>query len=138
MMNWKLLFQLSLLGLIMAFATVWLIPEKFEIIFWVVIWAFCAYMIAKVCTRRYFLHGFVLSLFNSVWITLVHAIFCVAYLNNHADMSPDKMHMPAALVNHPREIMVIFGPIFGAFFGLIQGLFAFIASKMVKKPAVQA
>ena len=137
-MNWKLLLTLSLFGLIMAAATVSLIPEKTEPAFWLVIFIFCAYIIAKRCTGRYFLHGFVLSLLNSVWITAIHVIYCSTYMRNHADMSPAQMHTPAAMWMHPRWLMLIMGPLFGVIFGLFQGLFAFIASKIVKKEAISA
>jgi len=131
-MNWKLILQLSFFGLIMAFATLSLIPEKIEPAFWLVIFIFCAWVIAKRAGGKYFLHGFVLSLANSVWITIVHCIFCLTYMTNHPDMGPDKMHMPLSMQNHPRELMIIMAPIFGAIFGLFQGLFALIASKIVK------
>ena len=131
-MNWKLLLLLSLFGLIMAGATVSLIPEKTEPIFWIIIFIVCAYIIAKKCIGKYFLNGFVLSLLNSVWITAIHIIYCSAYLRNHTDMSPANMHMPASMWTHPRELMLIMGPIFGAIFGLFQGLLAYIASKIVK------
>jgi uncharacterized membrane protein len=75
----------------------------------------------------------VLSLLNSIWITAVHIVYCSTCLRNHADMSPGNMHMPASMWTHPRELMLIMGPIFGAIFGLFQGLLAFIASKIVKK-----
>jgi hypothetical protein len=39
-MNWKIIFQLSIFGLIMAFATVQLIPERVEPIFWLFIFRF--------------------------------------------------------------------------------------------------
>ncbi|SDT69557.1 hypothetical protein SAMN05216490_5034 [Mucilaginibacter mallensis] len=136
-MNWKLIFQLSLFGLIMAFGTVSLIPEKTEGIFWVVIFIFCAYVIAKRCTGRYFLYGFLVSIFNSVWITLAHVIFYNSYILHHMDMAKmgDNMHV---LSTHPRLLMIILSPIFGAIFGLFQGLFAFIASKIVKGPMPKA
>lgn len=137
-MNWKLIFQLSFFGLIMAFATLSLIPEKIEPVFWLVIFIFCAWVIAKRAGGKYFLHGFVLSLANSVWITIVHSIFCLTYMTNHPDMSPDKMHMPLSMQDHPREVMLILAPFFGAAFGLVQGLLAFIASKFVINDAVRA
>lgn len=137
-MNWKLIFQLSLFGLIMAFATVWVIPEKIEWIFWVVIFLFSAYTIARVCTSKYFLNGFMVSIVNCVWITIVHGIFVVDYLRNHRDMSPANMHMPASFATHPREAMLMVAPIVGIVLGLILGLFAFIASKIVKKKGVPA
>jgi len=128
-MNWKLIFQLSAFGLIMAFATVSLIPEKIEPVFWVVIFAFCAYVIAKAAPGKYFLHGFLVSLVNCVWITAVHCFFYDSYVAHHRDM--------AAMYTgiHPRKMMLVYGPAFGIMFGLVLGLFAFIASKAVKKTA---
>ena len=137
-MNWKLIFQLSLFGLIMAFATVWVIPEKIEPFFWLVIFLFCAYVIARVCTAKYFLNGFMVSIVNCVWITAVDMIFCADYIKTHPDRTPANMHMPASLFNHPREAILAIAPISGIVFGLILGLFAFIASKIVKKKSIQA
>lgn len=134
-MNWKLIFQLSIFGLIMAFGTVSLIPQKFEPIFWVVIFIFCAYVIARVAPGKYFLHGFCVSLVNSIWITAAHIFFYSTYMAHHPDMAQmaDKMPMPS----HPRLMMLFMGPIFGAVSGLVLGLFSFIASKIVsRKPAI--
>jgi len=128
-MNWKLSLQLSLFGLIMAFGTISLIPDKFEWIFWLVIFAVCAYIIAKVCTHNYFWQGFWVSMFNSLWIIITHFIFFKTYADNH----------PGMIIHwHPRLMMVITGPIAGAISGLIQGLFAFIASKLVKTKVAQS
>ncbi|HTS44552.1 MAG TPA: hypothetical protein VMH01_09160 [Puia sp.] len=131
-MNWKLIFQLSLFGLAMAFATVFFIPFKFEWIFWLVIFILCAYIIAKRCSGNYFLHGFLVSMVNCVWITGIHVILFNIYLNNHPEAASMSAHMP--LPTHPRLMALITGPIFGAVFGLVLGLFAFIASRLVKKP----
>ena len=133
-MNWKIIFQLSIFGLIMAFATVFLIPEKIEFIFWLGIFAFSAYVIAKTCSSKYFLNGFCVSLVNCIWITAAHILFYSTYIANHpsiAKMSHDHPLLPT----HPRLSMLIMGPLFGAASGVILGLFAFIASKIVvKKP----
>lgn len=133
-MNWKIIFQLSVFGLIMAIATISLIPEKVEFIFWLAIFIFCAYIIAKVVGRRHFLHGFCVSLVNCIWITAAHILFYSTYIANHpsvAKMSEDHPILPA----HPRLAMLIMGPLFGIGFGLILGLFCFIASFIVKKKA---
>jgi hypothetical protein len=137
-MNWKLIFQLSVFGLIMAFATISLIPEKIEPLFWLVIFIFCAYTIARICTEKYFFNGFMVSVINCVWITAVDLIFCADYMKNHADRSATAMHMPAAMNTHPREVILAIAPISAIVFGLILGLFAFIASKIVKKKKMQA
>jgi hypothetical protein len=135
-MNWKIIFQLSIFGLIMAFASVQLIPERIEPIFWLFIFAFCAWVIAKVCPGKYFLHGFLVSMVNCIWITAVHVIFRVTYVAHHPQMASVNTNMPASLLSHPRLTMLIIGPIFGAGFGVILGLFSFIASKIVKKNQV--
>lgn len=131
--NWKLIFLLSLFGLVMAFATVFVISEKIEPLFWLVIFALCAYIIVKNCNGRYFLHGFLLSIANSIWITAVHVAFFQTYMHNHPDMANMNGNMP-----HPRWIMLISGPFVGAVFGLVQGLFAYVASRIMKKPGANA
>jgi hypothetical protein len=133
-MNWKIIFQLSVFGLIMAIATISLIPEKVEFIFWIAIFIFCAYIIARVVGRRHFLHGFCVSLVNCIWITAAHIIFHSTYVANH----PNAVKMSAELhilPTHPRLAMLIMGPFFGILFGLVLGLFCFIASFIVKKKA---
>jgi hypothetical protein len=131
-MNLKLIIQLSVFGLIMAFATVSLIPEKTEFIYWLVIFCFCAYVIAKAAPGKYFLHGFVLSLFNSLWITIAHLMLFTSYMAHH----PGVAEMTYKMGVHPRLFTAILGVPSGIIFGIIQGLFAFIASKMVKQKAV--
>ncbi|OOQ58511.1 hypothetical protein [Mucilaginibacter pedocola] len=125
-MNVKLILQLSLFGLIMAFGTISLIPEPIEPFFWVVIFIFSAVVIAKACPAKHFWHGFLLSLFNSVWITLVHVYFYDKYLPHHPNMSGFEIG------THPRVMMILMAPLFGIIFGLIQGAFAYIASKLFK------
>lgn len=132
-MNWKLIFQLSLFGLVMAFATVYWIPSKTEPFFWLVIFIICAYLIATKCSGNYFLHGFLVSLVNCVWITGVHVALYTTYMANHPDMAEMSAKMPMA--DHPRMMMLVTGPIAGVIFGVILGLFAWVASKLVKKTA---
>ena len=130
-MNWNLIFQLSLFGLIMAFGTISLIPEKTEFIYWLVIFVFCAFVIARQCASKQFWHGFWLSMVNSVWIIIAHGWFFSSYMAHHADMTTTNPMMNP-FPSHPRVVMLIFSPIFGAVFGLIQGLFAYIVSRFVK------
>ncbi len=129
-MNWKLIFKLSLFGLAMAVATVYWIPSKIEPIFWLVIFIICAYLIATNCTGKYFLHGFLVSLVNCVWITGTHIALYATYMSNHPEMASMTANMP--LQDHPKLLMLLTGPVAGIISGLVLGLFAFIASKLVK------
>jgi hypothetical protein len=130
-MNWRLIFALSLFGLAMAVATVYVIPSKIEPIFWLAIFLVCAYVIAKRAPGKYFLHGLCVSLVNAVWITTAHIVLFKDYLPRHPQEAAmmAKMPMPDA----PRLMMLMTGPVVGVVSGIILGLFAFVASKLVKK-----
>ena len=133
-MNYRLIFLLSLFGLVMAFATVFLIPDKVEPLFWLAIFIVCAYLIAKNAPGRFFLHGLLTSLVNSVWITGAHVLLFNTYIVKHS-MELDMMdnNFPSSIALHPRILMIAMGPVMGLAFGIVLGLFAFIASKMVKR-----
>jgi len=130
-MNWKLIFQLSLFGLLMAILTISIIPANIEPFFWLVIFVFCAVIIVKKNQERYFLHGFITSLVNSIWITFTHLLFISEYMTNHPEMVQMNSGMP--LANHPKLLMLLTGPVIGAISGLLLGLFALIAGKLLRK-----
>lgn len=132
-MNWKLIFSLSLFGLVMAFATVFFIPGNIEMWVWLPIFIIIAWIIAKRAPGNYFWHGFMVSIFNCVWIVAAHALFYDTYIANHLQEAEMMNKMPHYFRLHPRQAMVITGPLFGIMFGIIIGLFSWIASKIVKK-----
>ena len=129
-MDWKLIVLLSGFGLMMAFATVFVIPSNMEPAYWLVIFLVCAYLIARRAPGRHFLHGLCVSLVNSVWITAAHVILFGQYMASHPQEAAMMKSMPVP--ESPMLMMVLFGPIFGSIFGLILGLFAFLAGKFVK------
>lgn len=133
-MNIKLIFGLSIFGLFMAIATVFFIPSNVEPFCWLAIFLICAYLIAKNAPGKYFLHGFVTSLVNCVWITSAHILLFTQYAANHAQEMEMSNNM-GFLVGHPRKMMLIMGPMIGIASGLVLGLFSFIASKIMKKKA---
>ena len=135
-MNWKLILQLSLFGLVMGIATVFAIPSKIEPAFWLVIFLYCAYAIAKGSAGAglHFLHGLLLGLANSVWITASHILFYDAYIARHAQEAA-QMQNPA-LPFSGKAMMAVVGPVIGLLSGVILGVFALIAGKLVKTPAV--
>jgi hypothetical protein len=130
-MNWNLIFKLSLFGLAMAFATVYFIPSDIEPFCWLFIFIVCACLIAKNCSSKYFLHGLLVSIVNSVWITAAHILLFDKYISSHPKEAEMMTKMP--LPDSPKLMMLITGPIIGIISGLILGLFAFIASKILKK-----
>ena len=130
-MNWKLILCCSLFALGMSVATVYVIPSKIEWAFWLPIFIINAYLIAKNASGKYFFHGFLVSLVNCIWITAAHVLLFSSYIANHAEEAA--MTATSPLHDHPRVMMLIVGPIIGIVSGLVQGLFALIASKLIKK-----
>jgi hypothetical protein len=126
--SWKLILALSMFGLAMGIATVFVIPSNIEPIFWLIIFVVCAVIIAKRGPGKYFLHGLCVSLVNSVWITAAHVALFDAYAARHAQELAMASRFPVA----PRIAMLLTGPIIGLVSGLVLGLFAFVASKIVK------
>jgi len=129
-MNWKIIFQLSSFGFIMAIATIFLIPITLEPVFWIIIFAFCSFVIAKVCTGKYFLHGVFVCLINCFWIITFHVLFAKTYTHHHLQIVGS---IPHPLGQHPRLAMVVTGPIFGIISGLVLGSFSWVASKIIPK-----
>ena len=132
-LNFKLILQLSLFGLAMAIATVFVIPSNIEPLFWLVIFIVCAVVIARRCAGKRFLHGFAVSLANCVWITSFHILLFSSYLARHPQEAAMMKTMP--LPDSPRLMMLMTGPVVGVVSGIVLGLFAFIASKLVKPAA---
>src|SRR5438128_241696 len=119
-MNWKLIFGLSLFGLAMAFATVWVIPSNIEPLFWLPIFLICAFVIARSRADRQFLHGLFVGIVNSVWITGAHIAFFDQYIATHAKEAAMMKSMP--LPDSPRLMMAITGPVIGIISGIVMGL----------------
>ena len=129
-MDWKLVFSLSLFGLAMAFATVFFIPSNVEPAFWLVIFLLCAFLIARSRTNRHFLHGLLVGIVNSVWVTSAHIVFFPQYIAHHPKEAAMMSSMP--LPDSPRLMMACVGPIVGIVSGAIIELFTYVAGKFVK------
>ena len=126
-MNWKLIVLLSLFGLAMAFATVFVIPSTVEPFCWLAIFPVCAYLIARRAPGSYFLHGLLVGLLNSVWITSAHALLFDQYIARHAREAEMMAQMPLA----PKAMMLITGPIVGVVSGIVLGILALIVHRLV-------
>src|SRR5205085_2941648 len=110
-MNWKLILQLSGFGLAMGIATVFVIPSNIEPLFWLAIFVVSAYLIATRAPGRFFLHGLLVSMVNSVWVTSAHILLFEQYIANHPQEAAMMKSMP--LPDSPRLMMACLGPVIG-------------------------
>lgn len=130
-MNWRLILLLSLFGVAMAVASLFGLTRGIEPLLWLLIFIFYAWCVAKKATGKYFLHGFLASVLNGIWISIVHAAFYSLYIRNNPEMLQSFSKLPPGL--SPRLMMLIIGPLVGAFFGVVAGLLAFVAAKILKR-----
>ena len=128
-MNWKLILQLSLFGLAMGIATVFFISSAVEPFCWLAIFVVSAYAIARGAPGRPFLHGVCVGLANSVWVTGTHILLVDQYHAGHAREAA--MMASGPLATHPRVMMGLTGPLIGLVSGIVLGIFAIVAVKLV-------
>src|SRR5436305_2080603 len=108
MLNWKLIFRLSFFGLAMAFLTVSIIPGNIEMLVWLPVFIVIAYIIAKGAPGKFFLHGFMVSMVNCIWVVAAHLLFYDSYIAHHAQEAEmlTKMHAE----EHPQMTMLVMAP----------------------------
>jgi hypothetical protein len=129
-MNWKLVFSLSLFGLVMGIATVFVIPSNIEPAFWLVIFLACAYLIARGTSTKRFQHGIYLGMANSIWITSCHILLFDQYLAHHPQEAAMLQSMPIA--ESGKLLMAVVGSAIGFVSGAVIGILAVIAAKVLK------
>jgi len=134
-MNWKLVIQLSIFGLLMALATVFVVPSNAEPFFWLPIFLITAYLIAKQAPGRYFLHGLALGLVNCFWVTAAHILLFNRYIATHPQEAAMMTRMP--MPDAPRVMMAMMGPVIGLVSGCVIGLFAFLTHKLLSGRATR-
>ena len=126
-MKGTLVFQLSLFGLAMGVATVFVIPPLLEPVCWLVIFPFCAYYIARRAPGSYFLHGLLVGVLNSVWITSAHVLLFDQYIARHEREAAMMAQMPFS----PKAMMLVTGAIVGVVSGIVLGVLALIVHRLV-------
>ena len=128
-MNWRIIVQLSLFGLLMAGLTIRVIPSNIEPFFWVPILAFSGFQVGRRAPSRPFVHGVLVGLANCVWVTSAHIIFLATYLQNHAQ----EAEMMASPSMSPRMMMLITGLGIGLISGGVIGVLGLLTKKLLAR-----
>ncbi len=135
-MNWKLVFGLAGFGILMGLLSLFGYTEGIEWPLWLLIAVICAFVIAKVCPAKLFLTGLLVGLLDGVFNSIVQSLFVDTYLSHNARAAKGFGPIPGGL--NPRIFVLIAGPFVGLLYGLVLGLFAWLAGKIFKKSAAQS
>ena len=130
-MNWRLIFLLSLFSIVLAAASILGFIQSFEWLMWLVVGIYCGWQFAGKVTDDFFLHGFYLGILNGILNSTFKAVFFHAYISNNPRMAHEFANLPQDL--SPQLVLLIMGPIIGAFSGVVFGVLAFLASRVRKR-----
>jgi len=132
-MKWTLILRLSLIGLVLALGSIFVISPNLESLLWLVVFLYYASAIGHGTRTWRFFHGLLLGILNSVWVVAMHEIFLTRYLAAHPRevQMLDTVHA-AGLSVSPRWIMSFTGITVGVLEGIVIGVFAIVAGMMVK------
>ncbi|MCI0331538.1 MAG: hypothetical protein L0196_11455 [candidate division Zixibacteria bacterium] len=135
-MNWKLVFGLTVFGILMGVLSLFGYTQGMEWLLWLVIAVICSVIIAKALSGKFFLTGLVIGLLDGVFNSIVQSAFFSTYLTNNPKFAEGFGPIPGGL--DPRMFVLIAGPFIGLLYGLALGLLAWLAGRVFKKSTVQA
>ena len=135
-MNWKLCVFLSVLGLLVGMVTISIVPSTIEPFLWLGVFLITAVLTAKYAPGKYFVHGFLISILNSIWVTLAHVSRYDDYVAAHPEWLQMLQNLPPGIAKDPRMLMVPVGIISGVLSGVVLGLFCWVTNKFVKPTPV--
>ena len=130
-MNWRLIFLLSLLSIVLAIASILGFVKSYEWLMWLIIGVYCGWQFAGRVSDDYFLHGFYLGILDGILNSVAKALFFNPYISNNPRMVEEFSNLPQDL--SPQVVLLIMGPIIGAFSGVVFGVLAFLASRVRKR-----
>jgi len=132
-MNWKLIILLSLLGVVSAVLSVYLLAPTAEFFVWIGVTLASALLIGRYAARRWFLHGFVLAMVNAFWVTVTQVALFHTYVATHPEYLRMTETLPDVLAAHPRRLVLYRAPIIAVLSGMVTGLFAWIAGRSMDR-----
>jgi hypothetical protein len=130
-MNWRLILLLSSFGLLIGVASLFGFTRGLEPLLWFLIFVLYAWWIANNCTRLHFIHAFLASVLDGTWIAIIHSIFFSTYVRHNPDVIERFKTLPPGV--NLRVLTLVMGPLVGAIFGLVAGLFAYLGWRIIKK-----
>ena len=127
-MNVRLVVLLSLLGLVIGFASVaGFLQSGAETGSYCILAVVCATLIARLVPSRHFLHGFLTGFLAAVLGTLVEVLFFDRFLANNPKAVEAFQRIPSDVP--PRVLVILMTPIVAACLGVFTGFLAWAAFK---------
>jgi hypothetical protein len=132
-MNWRLVLLLSLLGIAMTVPAVlgWLTESWMEYGAWAVVAVFTALVLAARGSGN-FRHGFMAGALMGVWQHLLVFLLWDMYIQHNPEFAATLAEDNPFKGIDPRYGMLIAMPVISIMYGLLTGLLAWLAGRMVR------
>jgi hypothetical protein len=128
-MNWKLIFSLSLFGVIMGGLSLFGYTQHgVEPVLWLLSGLFIAYIIAKYAPKRVFMHGLWVGVIEGIMKSVITFAGWDLYIQNN-DMQAFTEPAPLAA----NFFTLIMGIVIGGIYGIILGLISVVFRKFIVK-----
>ena len=136
-MKWLLVLRLSMIGLALALGSLFFISPNLEPLLWLGVFLFYAYAIGNGTRTLRFVHGLVLGIFNSFWVSAVHVVFLSRYLAGHPrEVAMLDLLRGAKVDASPQVILSLTGLTVGFLEGIVIAVFSVVAGMMVRPKRV--
>jgi len=112
----------------MGLGTIFIFPSIIEPLAWLAMFVFCFIILARFCEKKFFLNGLITGFIILVLIDLIHFSFFDAYFHHHAEWAHTH-----ATYEQIKWGDLFFSPVLGIAFGLVLGLFTWVASLILGK-----
>ena len=132
-MNWKLIFMLSLCGIVTGLAIVFVVPARYESAVSTPIYLFCAYVLARYIERKHFMHGFMVGLLSMTLSVLFCAALADSYVAHHMPGADPYTKMSASYHITVAQAMLFLGTFNILLSALVTGAFAYAAGRIMHK-----
>jgi uncharacterized membrane protein YeaQ/YmgE (transglycosylase-associated protein family) len=104
--------------------------KRLEPVLWLLIAGVCAFVIAKQCRRRQFLHGFFVGLIGGTVASLIQALLFQTYSTNNPRFIEDFGKVSAGI--SARTFILALTPIIGVIGAILLGLLCWGAGKVFR------
>jgi uncharacterized membrane protein len=104
-----------------------------EFFVWIGVTLVSAAVIGKYASGRWFLHGFILAIVNTFWITITQVLFFYTYIATHPEYIQMTQRLPEALAAHPKRLILYRSPVIAILSSVILGLFSWIAGRAMNR-----
>lgn len=127
-MKWGVVLELSVPGLAIGLAVVLGMSDATMAILWIALRLLTALAIARWVRRKHFAHGFCAGSLGGGVAVLCGVAFFGTYTENHPEYLQQASQVPSL---DPRLLLVLVAIGVALVHGIVQGLLAWIASKIV-------